>query len=271
MQLRTRTGHKLTNVVTYYHKNGDLLSGAEEYYALNKFVRGDTVAFLDAGEDWSPWSSLYQEEGQSLSPSPRRFLQMKLVVNSEEPDVAPVLGSLDVEFTDAILRGAQAEIHPKEAEPVLPEEFSLKLWGDYGEGGSFDQILIETPSQVDPADLEVFVRGVEVEPSSVMATADSLWIQLQDAVSDNADTVSVNFVAAIDRNPTIFNSFIGSSERGELWQFVNQAEGVPHATEVFFRRSRRAGNCSAISPLSHRLQPRMATALESKPASALRF
>ena len=134
VQLRTRTGHKLTNVVTYYHKNGDLLSGAEEYYALNKFVRGDTVAFLDAGEDWSPWSSLYQEEGQSLSPSPRRFLQMKLVVNSEEPDVAPVLGSLDVEFTDAILRGAQAEIHPKEAEPVLPEEFSLKLWGDYGEG-----------------------------------------------------------------------------------------------------------------------------------------
>lgn len=241
VQLRTRTGHQLTNVVTYYHKNGDLLSGAEEYYALNKFVRGDTVAFLDAGEDWSPWSSLYLERGQSLSPSPRRFLQMKLVVNSEEPDVAPVLGSLDVEFTDAILRGAQAEIHPKEAEPVLPEEFSLKLWGDYGEGGSFDQILIETPSQVDRVDLEVFVRGVEVRPSAVKATPDSLWIQLQDAISDNADTISVNFVAAIDRNPTIFNSFIGSSERGDLWQFVNQAEGVPHATEVFFPSVPKSG------------------------------
>ena len=241
VQLRTRTGHKLTNVVTYFHKNGDLLSGAEEYYALNKFVRGDTIAFLDAGEDWSPWSSLYQEQGQSLSPSPRRFLQMKLVVNSEQPDVAPVLSSLDVEFTDAILRGAQGEIHPKEAEPVFPEEFSLNLWGDYAEGGSFDQILIETPSQVDPDALEVFVRGVRVEPSAVNSTPDSLWIQLPNAVSDNDDTVSVNFVVAIDQNPTIFNSFIGSTERGELWQFVNQAEGVPHATEVFFPSVPKSG------------------------------
>lgn len=232
VEVVTRTGYELTEEVLYYKLDGSPLAGKAEYEDLNKFLRGDTDTLVVAGADWSPWSAPYREQGQFLSPSPRRFLQIKLTLRSDRPEVAPTMRRLDVNFTDAVLRGAEGEIHPKTAQPGTPETFTYKIWGDFTDPARFDRLLFTTPAHAD--EVQVTVGGAEVAAQIELVTSDSLMIQLPQAIEQPADTVKVRLRTQIDRNPTRFNAFIGESARPGLWQEVTPATHTPRATHVFF-------------------------------------
>ena len=234
LEVRTRTGHGLTDLVKYYTLAGELMEGKAAYENLNKFLRGDTDTSIVAGDDWSAWSVPYSDQDRFLSPSPRRFLQIKLILSSDAPELAATVRSLDVEFIDAVIRGVAAEIEPREVEASVPTTFTYKMWGDFSDPASFDRLLFVTPSRVDTDSLVIRVGGIERGDFSVeKLTTDSLIVQLVEPVAQDQDTVEVRMRVQIKQNPTIFNAFVGQVERPELWQPVTATDRIPRATQVF--------------------------------------
>ena len=101
----------------YYDRNGKEVS-KDTYENLRKSKRGDTIEVVETGDDWSPWSVPYQFSGQRfLSPSPRQFVQLRLNLSSNRPEVAPTLRAVSLDYADAILAGATGEIDPRQAVP----------------------------------------------------------------------------------------------------------------------------------------------------------
>ncbi len=242
VRVRTRTGFKLTEQVEYYKKDGTLLENKQQYDDTNQFLRGRTDTSLVAGDDWSVWSVDYLESGIFLSPSPRRFLQVQLILDSETPTTAPVINNLQVEYIEALLEGVEGEVGPRVAEPGMPQLFTYRLWGDFGGGGKFDRLLLLLPSKPDPDRISVRKRGEVVEAGiRVSDLGDSLIVDLPTPVESTRDTIEVDMEVQIARNPTIFTAFVGRSTEPDLWQDV-----VPRAlpagcskcnqrsTQVFF-------------------------------------
>ena len=233
--VRSRTGHQLTEKIDYYKKDGTLLADKAAYESTNKFLRGKTDTSIVAGSDWSAWSTEYLEQGLFFSPSPRRLLQLQLLLTSDRPEAAPTVRNLEVRFINALIRGIEGRIAPQVAAPGVPETFTYKLWGDFTEGGGFDQLLFETPSQIDPHSLQVWVGGVALPAVEwEQTTVDSLLIQLPQAVEQDADTVRVQLRVQIEQNPTLFRAFVARTEVPDLWQEVLPTSSVPRATQVFF-------------------------------------
>ena len=233
--VQTRAGFDLSDKFSYYRKDGTLLADEQQWLETNQFLRGPTDTTVVAGNDWSPWSAPYIEKGVFLSPSPRRFLQIRLVLESDRPEAAPSMRGLDVEFTEAIVKGAEGEVAPRVARPGQPQSFIYKVWGDFSDEGRFDQLLFVTPSRVDPDSLQVLVGGVELEDFiGENVTDDTLFIRLPQAIERGEDTVAVKMSLQIDRNPTLLKSFVGRTEVADLWQEVQPTERERHATQVFF-------------------------------------
>ena len=233
LEVRTRTGHELTDHVDYYSLAGELLGGVDEWLELNKFVRGPTDSSIVAGNDWSAWSVPYAADDRFLSPSPRRFLQIQLILSSDSPETAPEVRSLDVNFSDAIIRGVEAEISPREADAAKATTFTYKMWGDFTDPAAFDRLLFNTPSRADVDSLVVSVGGIERDFTVETLTADSLVVALTAPVEQAQDTVEVQLRVQINQNPTVFNAFVGQTDRPGLWQAAVETDRVPRATQVF--------------------------------------
>lgn len=234
LEVRTRTGFELTDAITYYSLSGEELEDEAAWLKLNKFLRGDPDTSIVAGDDWSPWSIPYTADDRFLSPSPRRFLQVQLILSADEPLLAPTVRSLDVEFIDAIIRGVEAEVSPKQAKVAVPTTFTYKLWGDFKEPASFDRLLFRTPSRVDEASLVVRVGGAARDDFTVeKITSDSLVVLLAEPITEAQDTVEVDLRVQISQNPTVFNAFVGEQEQPTLWQQIAATDRVPRATQVF--------------------------------------
>jgi hypothetical protein len=254
--VRSRTGHRLTEKIDYYKKDGTLLPDKAAYESTNKFLRGETDTSIVAGPDWSAWSTEYLEPGIFLSPSPRRLLQLQLLLTSDRPEAAPTVRHLEVRFTDALIRGIEGRIAPQSATPGVPTTFTYELWGDFTEGGGFDQLLFATPSRIDPDSLQVWVGGVALPAVEwEQAAADSLLIQLPQVVEQAADTVRVQLRVQIEQNPTLFRTFVARTEVPDLWQEVLPTNSVPRATQVFFPAVPKPGHLLANLSVA----PRIAT------------
>ena len=229
VQARTRTGNTLAEEVTYFDRAGAQLSGKTEYDDLNKRMRGRTDTATVIGDDWSPWSKIYQDAGQEfLSPSPRRFAQIELLLGSDRPETTPALHSVSLEYTNAILAGVDGEVHPRTASAGVVEEFILGIQPEFRSGDSgFNLIKLLTPSAVDG--LTISIGGNVVEDARVEIVPDSLLIELSQPVT--RQSVELNFRLALLENPTYFNTQIGHTEQPGLWQPVDPRGR--YATTVF--------------------------------------
>lgn len=230
VQVQTRSGNTLRERTLYFHRNGKEISEAE-YKKLVKSLRGETRAIIEEGEDWSEWSTFSQVSGEEFrSPSPRRYLQVRLLLSSEQRDAAPTLRSLSIHFVPALLAGSAGGIEPRIALPGVPQRFSYSILPHFETGDSgFDRILLETPSPAAVDSLSLIIGGQEVEPVAVRAYADSLVVDLPRMVRQ--DTVELDFRLALLRNPTVFRAFLGHRQRAGLWQPVDPVERF--ATTVF--------------------------------------
>ena len=103
--VRSRTGHRLTEKIDYYKKDGTLLPDKAAYESTNKFLRGETDTSIVAGPDWSAWSTEYLEPDIFLSPSPRRLLQLQLLLTSDRPEAAPTVRHLEVAIHRRLNKG----------------------------------------------------------------------------------------------------------------------------------------------------------------------
>ncbi len=245
IQAQTRSGNSLVEQTVYHHKNGTEVS-KEKYDGLNKALKGVIETFTVPGDDWSGWSNGYEFSGQAfLSPSPRRYVQFKVLLNSDQPDTAATLKSLSLAYTDAFLSGAAGEIYPKEAKPGVMQNFSYHLYPKFGAGDpGFNRILIETPSQLEKDSLSVSVGGTLIEPAAVRVSPDSLIVELPQLVRQ--DSVVVDFRARLLTNPYLVKTSIGRTQQPELWQLADPAGRF--ATTVFLPQAVEATHWLANLP-----------------------
>jgi len=145
-------------------------------------------------------------------------------------DAAPALRSLSILFAPALLAQSLARVEPRTALPGVPQRFSYSILPLFEAGDSgFDRLLLETPAPADAEDLSLRIGGAPVAPAAVRISADSLVLDLPQAVRE--DTVEVVLSLSVLRNPTVFRAFLGHSQRPGLWQPVDPAERF--ATTVF--------------------------------------
>ena len=230
IQARTRSGNELQENFRYFRKDGTEVT-AEQYDQMPKQLRGETQSTIGIGEDWSEWSNFYQHSGeQFLSPSPRRFVQVQLILSSDRPTTAPTVRALEIEFTDAFLAGVTGEVLPRTAEAGRPQLFSFHITPEFASRNSgFNRILLQTPSPAAPDALVLTIGGAEAEPAEVRVAGDSLLVELPRTV--RREEVSLAFSTVVERNATLFRAFVGHDRQLEVWQPVDPARRA--ATTVY--------------------------------------
>ncbi len=227
---QTRSGSGLEEGNTYYHRKGHEVT-EDEYNALKKRWKGDIVPYIRPTEDWSGWSNTYLFSGQEfLSPSPRRYVQFRVLLKSDSPDAAPTLKGLRLNYTDSFLNGALGQVSPNEAQVGQPENFTYVLQPDFKSGDKgFNRLRLNTPSQAPAESVVIRVAGAEVEPTSLELMPDSLVAKLPQVVRRQA--VEIDLQVNVFANPYLFNAFVGHTDELEFWQQVDPADRA--ATTVF--------------------------------------
>ena len=224
LQVRSRTGNTLQEFYRFYDKKGEEVTETR-YGSLPKVIRGPIDTTVAVGADWGAWSNFYQFSGEAFkSETPRRFIQLELILSTEDPAVAPVLHALALDFEDALVAQAAGQVMPRHAVPNETTQFTYTLWTNAAEGDSgFDRLRFSTPSAVDAADVRLWVGGEVREPHAVRVVGDSLlFVDLPEVV--RTDSVAVEFTTKVLRNATVFAADLGQEARPDLWQSVEAAE-----------------------------------------------
>ena len=216
VQVQTRTGEELATSVRYFHKNGTEVTAQKYHNKLFKTFRGDTLVVFVEGPDWSSWSEPHRVSGEAFrSPTPRRYLRMRLDLLTEDPQVTPVLHSLSVQYRDALVqKGIEAEILPREAEVGQWQEFSYHLRPTYTAGDrGFDGVSIPVPA---PArQVSVTLGTAPLDGFNVSAAGDTLVIDFGQRVL--RDSVVVRFTTRPLEDPTRFAAAVtNSSQEGNV-------------------------------------------------------
>ena len=238
IRANTRSGNTFVTRTIYYDRNGNEVS-KETYEGMRKSKRGDTVDVSEPGPDWSPWSATYHGPGRFLSPSPRRYVQIRLNLSSERPEAAATLNSISLDFDDAIVADVKGAVQPRLAEPGVAQTFTYELTpisrsGDPG----FDRVLVKTPARADRDSLVVRIDGSPVEPLLASISRDSLVLQLDEVVQQKQ--VEIDIHVPVLENPYLFNAFVGNSSAPDIWQLVDASER--HAVTVFVPEIAESGH-----------------------------
>ena len=190
---------------------------------MPKVLKGTIDTILVVGEDWDAWSNVYQASGETFqSASPRRFVQLEMILATDDPHVAPAVDALAIEFTDALVQEARGQIWPREARLNEDTRFTYTLWPSTdGQDSGFDRLRLHIPGAA-TGDVGLRIGGEEVAPDSVKLHGDSLLVSLPRIVV--ADSVEVDFTARIWDNAALFALDLGMGERPGIWQSVVPSE-----------------------------------------------
>ena len=222
IQLRSRSGNALQELYTFFDRKGDIVT-EEKWNSLPKVLKGEIDTTLVVGEDWDAWSNVYQASGESFqSASPRRFVQLEMILATDDPQVAPAVDALTIEFTDALVQEARGQIWPREARLNEDTRFTYTLWpGTDGQDSGFDRLRFHIPGAT-TGNVVLRIGGEEVAPEEVRLHGDSLLVLLPRTVV--ADSVEVDFTARLWDNAALFALDLGAGERPGIWQSVVPSE-----------------------------------------------
>ena len=222
IQLRSRSGNALQEVYTFFDRKGDIVT-EEKWNSLPKVLKGTIDTTLVVGEDWDAWSNVYQSSGEPFqSASPRRFVQLEMILSTEDLHVAPSVDALAIEFVDALVQEARGQIWPREAQLNEDTRFTYTLWTEADEQDSgFDRLRFHIPGAT-TGDVALRIGGEGVAPEAASLHGDSLLVLLPRIVV--ADSVEVDFTARIWDNAALFALDLGMGERPRIWQSVVPSE-----------------------------------------------
>lgn len=244
LQIRTRTGNRLTEDKHFFNKQGVEIPEAD-YRKTLSFMRGDsTVAFVPDEGDWSPWSQFYEQPGAAItSPSPRRYIIIEAALLSDDPHQSAVLHNLNIGLKDPLAHQILGAVTPRRAQQSgQPEEFTLSLTIPPNEeesaGLGFDQVLFEIPPSAEVELVDVMV-GQEVYSASelgITTRSDSLWIHMPAVVQEAGTEVALRFSSAFYLASNAFLVSVGlGEEEAVVWQRVDATdagEGLTVLTPV---------------------------------------
>ena len=235
LQMRSRSGNTLQDVYTFYDRKGEAVTETR-WSSIPKVLRGPVDTTIVVGYDWGEWSNFYQYSGESFkSETPRRFIQLELIMSSDDYNVAPSLKSLSVDFRDALVQIARGRIDPRVAEVNKDNSFVYTLYPDADDRDSgFDRLRLKTPSRISSG-VKLFIGAESVLPDSIELLSDSLLvINLPKTVL--SDSIQVAFETRILNNATVIGMDLGKRSNPSLWQSVEAIErksNVVYLPELF--------------------------------------
>ena len=204
LELRSRSGNEVENLLTYYDKNGKQVS-KRRYDKLIPSFKGPIDTAEVIGDDWSAWSKLYAFSGQEFqSPSPRRYAQLQMRMVTADPAVALQLNALSIAFSDPLSQRAVSEIFPTEVLPGEETEFRFFLRPRQTRASGFDRLVVETPTPTR------FIRALVND--APLAVADQpveagFAVTFPQPLRDD-DLVELRFAAQVFQQSTPFVLFI---------------------------------------------------------------
>ena len=253
LQIRTRTGNRLTVDKHFYDKQGVEVDEAA-YRKMLSFLRGDsTVAFVPDEADWSPWSQFYERPGAAItSPSPRRYIMIEAALVSDDPNQAARVAPPQYRLEGSAGAPDSGRNHaaPRPAERS-PRGVRVVLTIPPNEAGSerlgFDQVLFEVPpsAEVEVVDVTVGLEseleagGGQIYPADeleIKTGVDSLWVRLPEVVREPESQVVLRFSSVFYLASNAFLVSVGLGEEEEVvWQRVDataSGEGLTVLTPV---------------------------------------
>lgn len=219
LRLRSRSGNALSEIYTFHDRAGNPTTEAK-WTSAPKVLRGRVDTTVVAGEDWGEWSNFYQVSGEPFqSETPRRFVQLEMILATEDPDVAPRVHSLSIDFEDALVLGARGGIFPQQTGIDEDTRFSYTLWPETDELDSgFDRLRFSLQSLIDTESITVRVGEENVELDGVSEEDGRVLVELGRTVL--TDSVEVSFNARLRQNASVFRLELGNTTRPGVWQSV---------------------------------------------------
>ncbi len=223
IEVQTQTGNGFQNIKRYYLANGKEVTEAA-YEATKSRQRGDIVDESIRDASWSNWSSPHLFSGQDFqSPTPRQWLQARVTLISDDPEVFPKLRSLSfIASAPVISSGLSGVVFPREAalDSLMEFRYTIKPEAFNSGDAGFDQVLIVLPkgSTSETELVRATVRGVEVDAIGVLR-GDSLLVRLPPPVV-RRDSVEISFKTRVFQSPSVFETFVLNSVEEDNTQGV---------------------------------------------------
>jgi hypothetical protein len=222
IEVQTQTGNGFQNITRYFLTNGKEVT-KDAYELAKKRQKGDIVEESIRDASWSDWSNPHVFSGQSFqSPTPRQWLQARVVLSSDDPEVFPKLHSLRFVANDPVISaGVSGSVFPREAalDSLMEFRYTIKPVSFRTADVGFDQVLIALPAGDTGAELvSATVGGVESDASGSMR-GDSLLVQLTQAAVKR-DSVEITFRTRVFQSPTVFETLVSSSVQEDNAQGV---------------------------------------------------
>ena len=236
VQLQTRTGDTLGEILHYFKKDGTEISETA-YNKLLSIFRGEVVSEEVAGADWEPWSAPYSDPGGSpiTSPSPREFLKVRATLRSAAPDVAASLSGLRLHFAEPVARRLLGEVVPSQVDRLGAEvPFSVYVRPEFDAGdGGFNELLLEAPAGMELTYNELLgsADGEHFSPLAaavLAATADRVHLSFARLGPESEVAVlRIDFAGRLFSRGGPLKVQLRQGEDGEgIWQRVDRGEAV---------------------------------------------
>jgi hypothetical protein len=221
--VETQTGNGFQTVKRYYLKNGKEVADLRAYESQKSRNQGPIVEEEVRDESWTSWSEPRRTSGQAFSsPSPRRWLRVRVRLISDDPEAMPTLRSLTFVARDPVISaGLSGGILPREAALDSLQEFlfTIRPVGFSARDPGFDQVVIALPAGSAGAEFAgVTVRGREIDARAEVRN-DSLVVQLPPPAV-RRDSVEIRFRARLYQSPSVFSTVVGNSALPESGQGV---------------------------------------------------
>lgn len=238
VQLQTRTGNELIEEKIYHDSNGKVVT-EKRYNKLPKSKKGDITSTFEPGNDWSTWSVPHTQSGEAIkSPSPRQYMELRLILLTDRADAAVTLHSIAINTSDPVADRLVGEVWPTRIETVgTPEEFSYFIRPDFtATGQGFDEISLEATAGTEMELLEVrtgskddFANGqttnyAPADLTLIDTPADSLRLRLNEKIDRGTELVQVRFRATIFSNSASFRALVQNSAVPGFWQRVDEGD-----------------------------------------------
>jgi len=244
VQIQTRTGNELGEILHYYKKDGTEVTEAQ-YGKLLSLFKGEIIPEEVPGNDWSDWSEPYTlSSGSTItSPSPREYLKVRATLVSEDPSAAAELRSIRLNYVDPVAQGLVGEIVPFQVDSLGTERlFSLYIRPDFARRDSgFDELLLVSPSDMNLefAGLylgsendftgEADLANLRIEDTSVLPTnGDSLQLSFP-LIDPNggADLLRLDFRTTLFSTGAVLRASLQNRSGGAVaWQRVDAGNAV---------------------------------------------
>ena len=267
VQLQTRTGNEVLTADTLYinAKTGEPFGrgpeAAEQYHStgsrLSKLQCDECrIPIVEAGPDWSPLSEPLTESGSPVpSPSPRRYVQIRARLLSDDPYSHATLREVRLNFDEPVAGRLLGEVAPRQVR-VLGEEFPYTLFVELEDlEGGFDELLVRPPagmevgySQLYSGSLSQLADGEDMselvlEGVELSAQGDSLHLQFPAVEpSSTVEALRLEFTGTLFSQGGRVEALLRRSDRGKgSWQRVDAREervsltlvAAPESRELF--------------------------------------